>query len=65
MDEAQAARAATRHDQRTLVIALTVADPAQKIVHTHTLTFSLKKSVGVLKKVAPDGRLVPVESHSS
>lgn len=35
VDEAQAARAATRHYQRTVVLALTVADPAQGIVHAH------------------------------
>lgn len=65
MDEAQAARAAARHDQRTVVVALAVADPAQENrAHTHVDLLTQKERLR-LKKVAPDGPLVPVESHSS
>lgn len=64
MDEAQAARAAARHYQRTVVVALTVADPAQEIVHTHVDLLTEEERLR-LEKVAPDGPLVPVESHSS
>lgn len=58
MDEAQAARAVARRDQRTLVIPLTVTDPT----HTHTLTVKLSfEKTTSLEKVAEN--VVLSDSH--